>query len=164
MQKINNHKKNIEVKSKKKSNGFFTRNIYLKTYLIGLGLSFLFIPFFAYAATTYTQDLFGLFEYLKDIIDDIVLWLFTTGAVIIFLGVLAYKLYKITNGEKNHSATNQYILYGLIVLTLMFTFYAVVGLIAVTFGIQIGIPQFFNQQDGLSPGSGNVQRSYSVIR
>lgn len=159
--------KNIPSKGKvelKKSKSFFSRNIYLKTYLLGLSLSFLFIPFFAYAATTYTQDLFGLFEYLKDIIDDIVLWLFTTGAVILFLGVLAYKLFQMSQGTVDTKGTNRYILYGLIALTLMFTFYAVAGLIAVTFGIQIGIPQFFRQQDGLSPGSGNVQRSYSVIR
>jgi hypothetical protein len=59
---------------------------------------------------------------------------------------------------------NKYILWGLVVLTLMFTFYAVVGLISATFGIRIGIPQFFGGQDTLSPGSGNIQRSYSVIR
>lgn len=147
-----------------KSKGFFERNIYLKTYLLGLGLSFFFIPFFAYAATTYTQDLFGLFEYAKDIIDDLVLWLFTTGAVLIFLGVLSYRVYLISQGNMDTKGTNRYILYGLIALTLMFTFYAVSSLIAVTFGIQIGIPQFFGGQDLLTPGSGNVNRSYSVIR
>ncbi len=151
--------------SKKNNTGFFSKNIYLKTYLLGIGLSFFFIPFFAYAATTYTQDLFGIFEYVKDIIDDIVLWLFTTGAVLFFLGTLAWRLYELSQGKlKDKSDTNKYILYGLIALTLMFTFYAVIGLIAVTFGIRIGIPQFFGGQDGLTPGSGNVQRSYSVIR
>ena len=146
----------------KKKKNFFNKNIYLKTYLLGLGMSFLFAPVFAYAATTYSQDLFGLFEYLKDIIDDIVLWLFTTGAVLMFLGYLAYKLYDLSQGGKT-DGLNRYILYGLIALTLMFTFYAVSGLIAVTFGIQIGIPQFFGGQTGLTPGSGNVNQSYSVI-
>lgn len=142
----------------------FKRNIFLKTYLLGICFSFLFIPFFAYAATTYTQDLFGIFEYVKDIIDDIVLWLFTTGAVLLFLFFLSKKLFELSQGKKDVSGTNRYIMYGLIALTLMFTFYAVIGLIAVTFGIRIGIPQFFGGQSGLTPGSGNVQRSYSVIR
>lgn len=144
-------------------NHFFSANTYLKTYLFGLGLSFLFVPFFAFAATTYSQDLFGLFEYLKDIINDLVLWLFTTGAVLLFLGGLTYKLYQLSNGEKVQGNLKQFILPGLIALTVMFTFYAIVGLIAVTFGIRIGIPQFFKTQDGLSPGSGNINRSYSVI-
>jgi Na+-transporting methylmalonyl-CoA/oxaloacetate decarboxylase gamma subunit len=147
----------------KKSKNFFSQNIYLKTYLLGLGLSFLFVPFFAFAATTYSQDLFGIFEYLKDIIDDIVLWLFTTGAVLVFLFFLAKKVYEMSQGNIDTKGANRYILYGLIALTLMFTFYAVVGLIAVTFGIRIGIPQFFKTQDGLTPGSGNIQRTYSVI-
>lgn len=147
-----------------KKNILLKKKIFLKTYLFGFCFSFLFIPFFAYAATTYTQDLFGIFEYTKDIINDLVLWLFTTGAVLIFLGVLSYKLYELSQGKKDTSGTNRYILYGLIALTLMFTFYAVIGLIAVTFGIRIGIPQFFGGQDGLSKGSGNIQKTYSVIR
>lgn len=144
-------------------NHFFSANTYLKTYLFGLGLSFLFVPFFAFAATTYTQDLFGLFEYLKDIINDLVLWLFTTGAVLLFLFFLSKKLFEMSQGKVDTKGTNNYIIYGLIALTVMFTFYAIVGLIAVTFGIRIGIPQFFKTQDGLSPGSGNINRSYSVI-
>jgi FtsH-binding integral membrane protein len=158
MQKKENHKK-----IKKSKSYFSDKNIYLKTYLLGIGVSFLFIPFFAYAATTYTQDLFGIFEYAKDIIDDIVLWLFTTGAVLIFLGYLAKKLFELSRGGKT-DGLSKYILWGLVVLTLMFTFYAVIGLISATFGIRIGIPQFFGGQDLLSPGSGNIQRSYSVIR
>jgi hypothetical protein len=151
--------------SKRKTNNIKKEvNIYLKTYLLGLGLSFLFIPLFAFAATTYTQDIFGIFEYAKDIIDDLVLWLFTTGAVLLFMGGLTYRLYKLSQGDKDTKGTNRFIMYGLIALTLMFTFYAVVGLIAATFGIRIGIPQFFGGQDLLSPGSGNIQRSYSVIR
>jgi len=165
LKKIFKKNKINENKNEKKSDGFFSRNIYLKTYLLGIGLSFIFIPLFAYAATTYDQDLFGIFEYVKDIIDDIFLWLLTTGAVLYFLGTLSYKLYELSQGKlKDKSETNNYILYGLIALTLMFTFYAVVGLIAVTFGIKIGIPQFFGGQDGLTPGSGNIQRTYSVIR
>ncbi len=121
----------------KNKNILFTRNIYLKTYLLGLFLSFLFVPFFAYAATTYSQDLFGIFEYVKDIIDDLVLWLFTTGAVLIFLGALAYKLYEMSQGKYDPSGTNKYILTGLILLTLMFTFYAVISLIAVKSGFCI---------------------------
>lgn len=147
---------------KENKNSLFKRHLYLKIYLLGIVFSFLFIPFFAYAATTYSQDLFGLFEYAKDIIDDLVLWLFTTGAVLAFLGVLSYRLFQLSQG-KEIKDTNKYILWGLIALTLMFTFYAVIGLIAVTFGIRIGIPQFFGEQDGLTPGSGNIQRSYSVI-
>ncbi len=139
------------------------KNIYLKTYLFGLGLSFLFVPFFAYAATTFSQDIFGLFEYAKAIIDDIVLWLFTTGAVICFLAYLTLQIYRVSVGTVKREEVNKYILYGLMTLTLMFTFYAVAGLIAVTFGMKLGIPQFFKTQDGLSAGSGNVNRSYSVI-
>jgi Na+-transporting methylmalonyl-CoA/oxaloacetate decarboxylase gamma subunit len=163
MQKKNIIKHKVNKDRQNNKGSLFSNNIYLKTYLLGLGLSFLFIPFFAYAATTYSQDLFGIFEYIKDIIDDIVLWLFTTGAVLVFLFFLAKKVLEMRSGKVDISGTNKYILYGLITLTLMFTFYAVIGLIAVTFGIRIGIPQFFKTQDGLSPGSGNVQRSYSVI-
>jgi hypothetical protein len=145
--------------SKKKG----SKSIYLKTYLFGLGLSFIFFPFFAYAATTYSQDLFGLFEYAKDIINDLVLWLIVTGSVMLFVYRLVKFLWTGSESAAKRKEALQYIMYGLIALTLMFTFYAVVGLIAVTFGIQIGIPQFFKTQDGLSPGSGNVQKSYSVI-
>jgi membrane protease YdiL (CAAX protease family) len=150
-------------KEKKFRQTFLSRNIYLKTYLFGICFSFIFLPIFAYAATTYTQDLFGIFEYLKDIIDDLVLWLFTTGAVLVFLGVLSYRLFRLSQGEKDNKDTNSFIWKGLLVLTLMFTFYGVVSLIAVTFGIQIAIPQFFGGQTLLTPGSGNVQKSYSVI-
>lgn len=138
-------------------------NIYLKTYFLGLAFSFLFIPLFAYAATTYSQDLFGLFEYAKDIIDDLVLWLFTTGAVLFFIGYLAYQVYANGGKPEERKKILSYIMYGLIALTIMFTFYAVSGLIAVTFGVKLGIPQFFQEQTGLTPGSGNVERSYSVI-
>lgn len=148
---------------KKINNRKIDKNIYLKTYLLGIGFSFLFIPLFAYAATTYTQDIFGLFEYTKAIINDLVLWLFTTGAVIAFLGYLAWQIFQISQGKDDKDLRGN-ILKILVALTLMFTFYAVSGLIAVTFGIQIGIPQFFGGQDGLSAGSGNVNRSYSVIR
>lgn len=154
--------KKLTYKKAKSKTNFFSRHLYLNMYLIGLGLSSIFVPFFAYAATTYSQDLFGLFEYAKDIIDDLVLWLFTTGAVIIFLFYLVRYLYDISRGKIDDSSIKRYILYGLIALTLMFTFYAVAGLIAVTFGIQLGIPQFFGQQSGLSPGSGTVQ-PYSII-
>ncbi len=135
------------------------KNIYLKTFLYGVLFSFLVTPFFTYAATTYSQDLFGLFEYAKAIINDIVLWLIVTGAVCFYI----YKLVKMIWDGKFDSDAKQYILYGLIALTLMFTFYAVASLIAVTFGIPIAIPQFFKEQDGLSPGSGNINRSYGVI-
>lgn len=139
------------------------KNIYLKTYIIGVVTSFLFLPLAAYAATTYSQDLFGIFEYAKDIIDDIVLWTFTTGAVLFFIGYLAIQIYKGGGKPEDRAKTYKYIMYGLIALTLMFTFYAVAGLIGATFGINLGIPQFFGGQTGLTPGSGYVQRSYSNI-
>ena len=142
---------------KTKENSY--KNIYLKTFLYGILFSFLVTPIFTYAATTYSQDLFGLFEYAKAIINDIVLWLIVTGAVAWYI----FRLVKMIWEGKHEKEQKQYILFGLIALTLMFTFYAVAGLIAVTFGIQLGIPQFFGGQDGLSPGSGNVNRSYSVI-
>ena len=136
------------------------KNIYLKTFLYGILFSFLVTPIFTYAATTYSQDLFGLFEYAKAIINDIVLWLIVTGAVAWYIFTLVKMIWSNDGSDKDKKKK---ILYGLIALTLMFTFYAVAGLIAVTFGIQLGIPQFFGGQDGLSPGSGNVNRSYSVI-
>ncbi len=135
-------------------------NIYLKTFLYGVLLSFLVTPLFTYAATTYTQDLFGLFEYAKSIINDIVLWLIVTGAVAWYIFELV-KMIISPNGSGTQPRS--FILYGLIALTLMFTFYAVASLIAVTFGIPIAIPQFYKEQDGLSPGSGNINRTYSVI-
>lgn len=139
------------------------KNIYLKTYIIGVATSFLFLPLAAYAATTYSQDLFGIFEYAKDIIDDIVLWTFTTGAVLFFIYRIVVYIYQGADKSDKRKEQLKYIVYGLIALTLMFTFYAVAGLIGATFGISLGIPQFFGGQTGLTPGSGNVQRSYSVI-
>lgn len=135
------------------------KNIYLKTYLLGMFLSFLFLPFFAYAATTYSQDIFGLFEYAKDIFNDIILWLIVTGAVIFYMFNLLKHLLK----DPSSDESKKYMLYGIITLTLMFTFYAVMALISTTFGIQLGIPQFFGGQTGLTPGSGNVSPSYSII-
>ena len=140
--------------------------LYLKTYFIGIVASVILLPILVYAQKKYTQDLFGIFEYTKDIIDDIVLWLLTTGAVAYFLYLLAKGIYNIATGNEGpdgRKKMNDTIVYGLIALTLMFTFYAVSSLIAVTFGIQIGIPQFFRDQDGLSPGSGQIQNTRSII-
>jgi membrane protease YdiL (CAAX protease family) len=137
------------------------KSIFFKTYLLGFFTSTFLIPLLVLAQKKYSQDIFGIFEYTKDIIDDLVLWLFTTGAVMMFIGYLAYKIYGISQGE-SPKGVSRFVLWGLIALTLMFTFYAVSSLIAVTFGIQIGIPQFFQNQDMLSPGSGRVQ-SRSII-
>ncbi len=154
-------------KSKVKSGLLNIKNtLLLKTYLFGILSSSILIPLIVFAQKKYTQDLFGIFEYAKDIIDDIVLWLFTTGAVAYFLYLLAKGIYNIATGNEGadgRKKMNNTIIYGLIALTLMFTFYAVSSLIAVTFGIQIGIPQFFRDQDGLSPGSGQIQNTRSII-
>ena len=91
------------------------------------------------------------------------MWLFTTGAVIIFLWIIVKQIWELSQGKKIDSSFKKTLLYGLIALTLMFTFYAVSSLLAVTFGIQIGIPQFFQNQDGLSPGSGYVPNSRAII-
>lgn len=134
------------------------RGIYFKTYLIGVLASTFLIPILVFAQRKYEQSIFGLFEYTKDIIDDLVLWLFTTGAVVIFIAMIAWQIWKMAQGRaQGLGEFKSYLLYGLIALTVMFTFYAVSSLLAVTFGIQIGIPQFFQNQDGLSPGSGQVQ-------
>lgn len=138
------------------------KKILLKTYILGIFSSIILLPILVYAQTKYSQDLFGLFEYLLDIINDIVIWLITTGAVIFFIAYLAWQVWKISQGKKVQG-TGWVILYGLIALTVMFTFYAVSSLIAVTFGIQIGIPQFFGGQDGLSPGSGQIPNTRSII-
>lgn len=154
----------IMKKRKTKIQDKFNSSLYLKTYIVGLGLSFFLIPFFAYAATTYSQDLFGLFEYAKDIIDELVLWTITTLAVLFFVYKIIRLLMQGQSDPKSRAEAFKFIVYGLIALTLMFTFYAVSGLLAVTFGIQIGIPQFFGgDQTALTPGSGNVEKSYSVI-
>jgi succinate dehydrogenase/fumarate reductase cytochrome b subunit len=140
------------------------KHLYLKTYLTGVLVSTIFLPVLAYAATTYSQDVFGLFEYIKDIFNDIVLWLFTTGAVIAFMAYIALQIFRrVKGGADSTKDANKNILFGLIALTLMFTFYAVAGLIAVTFGFSLGIPQFFKSQTGLSPGSGYVNNSYTII-
>lgn len=138
-------------------------SIYFKTYFVGMLSSVFLVPILVFAQRKYEQSLFGLFEYTKDIIGDLVLWLFTTGAVTLFIAYIVYYIWKLSRGDKMDSSMRNYIIYGLIALTVMFTFYAVSSLLAVTFGIQIGIPQFFQDQDGLSPGSGNVPSSRSMI-
>jgi hypothetical protein len=140
------------------------KGIYFKTYLSGILFSTFLIPILVFAQRKYEQSIFGIFEYTKDIIDDLVLWLFTTGAVVLFLWQIVKYIYALSQGEvKDLSKIQGYLFYGLIALTVMFTFYAVSSLLAVTFGIQIGIPQFFQNQDGLSPGSGRIRNTNSII-
>ena len=140
-----------------------SETIYFKTYLVGMLSSVFLVPILVFAQKKYEQSIFGLFEYTKDIIGDLVLWLFTTGAVTIFIFYIAWQIFLIARDGKKDPKFNSYLLYGLIALTVMFTFYAVSSLLAVTFGIQIGIPQFFQNQDGLTPGSGYVPNSRSII-
>lgn len=49
------------------------------------------VPLFVFAQRKYEQSIFGLFEYTKDIIGDLVLWLVTTGAVVYVLWRLLFK-------------------------------------------------------------------------
>jgi membrane protease YdiL (CAAX protease family) len=141
-----------------------SESIYFKTYLVGLLSSVFLVPILVFAQKKYEQSIFGLFEYTKDIVDDLILWLFTTGAVVIFIWQIVKYIYALSQGEeKNLSHIKGYLFYGLIALTVMFTFYAVSSLLAVTFGIQIGIPQFFQNQDGISPGSGYVPNTRAII-
>jgi len=121
------------------------------------------VPILVFAQRKYEQSIFGLFEYTKDIVDDLVLWLFTTGAVVVFIWMIVNQIYKLSQGEKVEDKFKKRLFYGLIALTVMFTFYAVSSLLAVTFGIQIGIPQFFQNQEGLSPGSGQIQNTRGII-
>jgi hypothetical protein len=135
------------------------KNLYLKVYFLGLSVSAFFVPFFAFGQARYSQDLFGIFRYLVDIFNDIVVWGLVTAAVLYYIVNLIRYLWKDPGGKD----AKKYILYGLIILTLMFTFYAVMGLIAITFGINLGIPQFFGGGNALGPGAGNVSPSYSII-
>lgn len=144
----------------KKTSG---ESIYFKTYLVGMLSSVFLVPILVFAQRRYEQSIFGLFEYTKDIVDDLILWLFTTGAVVIFIWVIVKQIYSLSQGNKMDPKFKIYLLYGLIALTVMFTFYAVSSLLAVTFGIQIGIPQFFQNQDGLSPGSGQIRNTRGII-
>ena len=140
------------------------RGVYFKTYLFGVLSSVFLIPILVFAQKKYEQSIFGLFEYTKDIVDDLILWLFTTGAVVIFIWQIVKYIYSLSQGdEKDLKKIQGYLFYGLIALTVMFTFYAVSSLLAVTFGIQIGIPQFFQNQDGLSPGSGQIRNTRGII-
>lgn len=148
---------------KKHVNKIKSESIYFKTYLVGILSSVFLVPILVFAQRKYEQSIFGLFEYTKDIIDDLILWLFTTGAVVIFIWVIVKQIYNLSQGNKIDPNFKKYLFYGLIALTVMFTFYAVSSLLAVTFGIQIGIPQFFQNQDGLTPGSGYVPNSRSII-
>ena len=142
-----------------------SESIYFKTYLVGLLSSVFLVPILVFAQKKYEQSIFGLFEYTKDIVDDLILWLFTTGAVVIFIWQIVKYIYALSQGdEKDLGHIKSYLFYGLIALTVMFTFYAVSSLLAVTFGIQIGIPQFFQNQEGLSPGSGQIRNTQSIIR
>jgi fumarate reductase subunit D len=153
----------ILVSVKKHTKKIRGESIYFKTYLIGMLSSVFLVPILVFAQRKYEQSIFGLFEYTKDIVDDLILWLFTTGAVVFFLWKIVVQIYKISQGEKVDASFKHFLVYGLIALTVMFTFYAVTSLLAVTFGIQIGIPQFFQNQDGLSPGSGQIQNTRGII-
>ncbi len=96
------------------------------------------LPVFAFAQS-YDSDLFGLAEYAKDLVKNTVLYLIFSLAIIFFLwNIFRY----ITNKDKIQTSKN-YIIWGLIALTVMFTVYGLIALIAQTFGLQLGIPQFF---------------------
>lgn len=90
-------------------------------------------------AQGYSSDLKGLVDYLVNFLKTSVLWLIFALAVIFFLWNILNYLRKPDKVQES----GKYILWGLIALTVMFTLYSLVGLIAETFNFEIGIAQFF---------------------
>lgn len=87
-------------------------------------------------------DLFGFASLLVSIINNTVVFLIFALAIIFFMYHIAKYIYA-GNDEGQRTESRQYILYGIIVLTIMFSIYGVIGLVAATFGISsFGIPQF----------------------
>jgi hypothetical protein len=103
-----------------------------------LSFIFLFSPFITFAQR-YDQDLFGLGEYLIDLIKNTFLWLIFSLAIIFFL----YNIFNYIRKPDKIQTSGTYILWGILALTVMFTVYGLIGLVAETFGLQLGIPQFF---------------------
>ncbi len=109
----------------------FLKNIF--TFLL---LSF---PNFLFAQSF---DLFGLASRIVGIINNTIVYLIFALAVIFFIYHVAKFIYS-GNDEAQRAESRTYILYGIIVLTIMFSIYGVIGLVASTFGISnFGIPQF----------------------
>jgi hypothetical protein len=87
-------------------------------------------------------DLFGLAQLIVGIINNTIIYLIFALAVIFFMYHIAKYIYS-GNDEAQRSESKTYLLYGIIVLTIMFSIYGVIGLVASTFGItNFGIPQF----------------------
>ena len=96
------------------------------------------LPAFAFAQS-YDSDLFGLAEYAKDLVRNTVLYLIFSLAIIFFL----WNVFRFIINKDKIQTSKDYIIWGLIALTVMFTVYGLIALIAQTFGLQLGIPQFF---------------------
>jgi heme/copper-type cytochrome/quinol oxidase subunit 4 len=87
-------------------------------------------------------DLSGFVGLLVDFINNTVVFLMFALAVIFFIYHLAKYIY-FGNDQAKRKESREYIIYGIIVLTIMFSIYGVIQLVAITFGISnIGIPQF----------------------
>jgi fumarate reductase subunit D len=87
-------------------------------------------------------SLFGFASMLLSFVNDVVVFLLFAFAVIFFIfNVVMYIYHGDDEGKRKES--RDYIIYGIIVLTVMFSIYGVIQLVAITFGISnIGIPQF----------------------
>jgi hypothetical protein len=89
-------------------------------------------------------NLFGLVGNLVDVLNTTVIYLIFAFAVLFFMYHIAMYIYS-GNDEGKRSESRKYMLYGIIALTVMFTTYGLIGLLAITFGINeslIGIPSF----------------------
>lgn len=103
-----------------------------------LPISILTLPSFAFAQS-YSSDLRGLVDYLVEFLKTSVLWLIFAAAVIFFLWNVLNYLRKPDKVQES----GKYILWGLVALTVMFTLYSLISLLADTFNFSIGIAQFF---------------------
>lgn len=100
-------------------------------------------------AQTYDQDIFGLGQYILDLIQNLFLYLIFAFAVIFFL----YNILQYIRNPGDIKKSKEYILWGLVALTVMFTFYAIIRLLAATFNFTVGIPQFFGGNAGAQTGT-----------
>lgn len=96
------------------------------------------LPTFAFAQQ-YDFDLFGLGNYLIDLIKNVALYLIFSLAIIFFL----WNILMFIKDPSKVKDSGKYILWGILALTVMFTIYGLIGLVAETFNLSLGLPQFF---------------------
>jgi uncharacterized membrane protein len=112
-------------------------------------LLLLLVPSLALAAPVTVS---GVVDFLITFFNEVMIWLVFSFTILFFFIQLTLFLWNKKNGKSIKDQRN-YMIYALVALTIMFTFYAIVYLFAETFGIkaEVGVPQFF--KGGIKSGT-----------